>query len=103
MKRLALALPLILLACAQPVTVVRAVDDRPRLLVEGAPAGAQLFIDGKGVGDAAAYAGNPGVLLVEPGTHVVEVKVGGNLVFSQKLFFGGGEQRKIAVGPGSGK
>jgi hypothetical protein len=101
MKRVALAIPLLLLACSNPVTVVRAVDDRPRILVQGAPQGADLFIDGKPLGQAVSYSGNPGVLLVEPGTHLVEVKNGQKILLSQKLFLGGGEQRTVVVSYGA--
>jgi hypothetical protein len=100
MKLIVLAFPLVLLGCAEPVSNVRTVDDRSRLLVQGAPAGSQLYLDGKPVGDATAYAGDPGILLVEPGTHIVEVRRGDTLLFSQKIFFGGGEQRKIQVPAG---
>lgn len=97
MRIAALVLPLLLLACAEPVTVTRAVDNRPRILLRGAPQGAVLFLDGKPMGDAAAYAGDPGVLLVEPGTHVFEVKLADTLLLSQKVFLGGGEQRTLVV------
>jgi len=99
MKRLAFILPILLMACSDPITVVKAVDDRSRLKVEGAPPGAMLLIDGKSMGSAADYAGDPGVLLVDPGTHVVEIKAGDRLLLSQKVFFGGGEQRSIVVPP----
>jgi hypothetical protein len=92
---LVLALPLLLLACAEPVTRVQTVDDRPRLLLTGAPDGAVLFLDGRQVGPASAYGGQPGVLLVEPGTHIVEIRVGDRLLLSRKVFFGGGEQRRL--------
>jgi len=97
MRHALLALPLLLLACADPVTVVRAVDARSRLLVEGAPRGAILYIDGKPLGEAAAFGGNPGVLQVESGTHIIEIKEGERLLLSQKVFFGGGEQRTLVV------
>jgi hypothetical protein len=99
MKRAALALSLLLLGCKDPVTVVRAVDDRPRLLIAGAPQGAVLYLDGKAVGPADAYRGEPGVLLVEAGTHLVEVRLGDRVVLTQKVFLGGGEQRTVVVGP----
>jgi len=97
MKRLFLAFPLLCLACATPVTVVRTVDDRPRLLLQGAPEGAMLLVDGKPVGKASAFSGNPGVCLVEPGVHLLEVRLGGQVLVSQKAFFGGGEQRTLVV------
>ena len=96
MKRAILILPL-LLACADPVTNVRTVDARPRLLVQGAPMGAVLFVDGRPMGEASAYAGSPGVLLLEPGTHVVEIRAGQTLLLSQKVFLGGGEQRTLTM------
>ena len=96
MRRAILLLPL-MLACADPVTAVRTVDARPRILVQGAPAGAVLFVDGKPMGAAAAYSGAPGVLVREPGTHVVEIKAGETLLLSQKVFLGGGEQRTLTV------
>jgi len=101
MRRAILILPL-LLACADPVTVVRTVDARPRILVQGAPAGAVLYVDGKPMGEAAAYAGAPGVLVLEPGTHVLEIRAGDTLLLSQKVFLGGGEQRTVTV-PGVAK
>lgn len=97
MRTAALALPLLLLCCADPVTVTRVVDDRPRILLQGAPEGAVLFLDGRSMGSAAAYAGSPGVLLVEPGTHLLEVRLGETLLMSQKVFLGGGEQRTLVV------
>ncbi|BDU72014.1 hypothetical protein [Mesoterricola silvestris] len=97
MRTAVLALPLLLICCADPVTVTRAVDDRPRILLQGVPEGAVLFLDGKPMGSASAYAGNPGVLLVEPGTHLVEVRLGETLLMSSKVFLGGGEQRTLAV------
>lgn len=97
MRTAALALPLLLLCCADPVTVTRAVDDRPRILLQGAPEGAVLFLDGRSMGSAAAYAGSPGVLQVEPGTHLLEVRLGETLLMSQKVFLGGGEQRTLVV------
>ena len=97
MRHALLALPLLLLACAEPVTVVRTVDARPRLLIEGAPRGATLYIDGKPVGEADAFGGKPNVLPVEPGTHVIEVKTGDRLLLSQKVFLGGGEQRTLVI------
>lgn len=73
-------------ACAGPTTVVRTVDTRPAIAVVGAPAGAVLFLDGVAVGDPASYDGNPGVLRVEPGTHQIEIRVGGRAMFTERVF-----------------
>lgn len=74
------------LACAGPTTVVRTVDTRPAIAVVGAPSGSVLLVDGVSMGDPAAYDGNPGVLRVEPGTHQVEIVVGGKPAFTQRVF-----------------
>ena len=73
-------------ACAGPSTVVKTVDTRPAIAVTGAPAGSALFLDGLPMGDPAAFDGNPGVLRVEPGTHLLELKVDGKTVFQQQVF-----------------
>lgn len=74
------------LGCAGPTTVVRTVDTRPAIAVVGAPNGSVLYLDGVLVGDPAAYDGNPGILRVEAGTHQVEIRAGGQTVFTQKVF-----------------
>jgi hypothetical protein len=78
---------LCLAACAMPSTVVRTPDTRPSLAVEGAPAGAILFVDGVRVGEAILYDGEPNVLLVEPGTHTVTVRAAdGTELLEQKVY-----------------
>jgi hypothetical protein len=73
-------------ACAGPSTVVKTVDTRPAIAVVGAPSGSALFLDGLPMGDPATFDGNPGVLRVEPGTHLVELRVDGKTVFQQRVF-----------------
>jgi hypothetical protein len=87
MTRKILILAVLALACAMPQTVVRTPDTRPSLAVAGAPAGAVLFVDGEPAGAASAYDGHPTVLLVEPGSHEVDVRDGaGNVLHRQKVF-----------------
>ena len=87
MRSLLCALALAFAACAMPSTTVRTPESRPSLAITGAPAGSQLFVDGNAMGDAGAYDGNPKVLLVEPGTHVVDVRDGsGRVLFEQTVF-----------------
>lgn len=83
--------------CKMPNTTVQTVDGRSTLKLVGAPAGAVIFLDGNLVGNAEAYVGDPKVLSVEPGTHLVEVKKGGKILVSQRVFFGGGEMRSISI------
>lgn len=73
--------------CAMPSTVVRTSDTRPSLAVRGAPSGSFLFVDGQNAGRAGVYDGQPNVLMVEPGTHEVDVRdPGGQVVFRQRIF-----------------
>jgi hypothetical protein len=77
---------LLLVGCPMPQTVVRTTDTRPSIAVAGAPPGSTLWVDGRQVGPAPAYA-LPNALLVEPGTHDVEVRdPAGGVVFRQKVF-----------------
>lgn len=103
MKGAVLALPLLLLACADPVTQTRTVDDRARVRLQGATPGTTLYIDGESMGDAAAYAGKPGVIRVASGTHLFEVKRGETVLLSEKVFLGGGEQRTVVVAAPAGR
>ena len=89
------------LGCVAPRTNTQVVDGRPRVMVKDAPKGAQLFVDGNSMGQADSYDGVPSVLVLEPGTHLVEVKIGERLLFSQRIFFGGGELRTISITGGS--
>lgn len=74
-RRLAAAVSLVaLVSCSMPSTTVRTTDTRPSLAIEGAPDGAILYVDGQKIGEAVRYDGQPNVLLVEPGTHVVSVR-----------------------------
>ena len=92
LRRLFLAALVLGAACALPSTVVRTPDSRPGLAISGAPAGSLLLVDGKSAGEARRYDGGPGessprVLLVEPGTHEVEiVDAAGKVLFRQRVF-----------------
>ena len=83
--------------CAMPRTGTQVVDGRSRMIVKDAPKEALLYVDGVVMGQAGSFDGDPSVLLLEPGTHLVEVKAGDRLLFSQRVFLGGGELRTISV------
>ncbi len=95
-----LALITVTVGCVSPRTITQTTDGRPKILIKGAEKGALLFVDGTLMGQAASYSGDPSILLLEPGTHVIEVKAGDRLLFSQRIFFGGGEIRTISVSGG---
>ncbi len=76
-----------LAACAMPNTAVRTTDTRPGLAFEGAPDGSVLYVDGQRIGDPNQYDGQPDILTVEPGTHVVVVKgADGAPLFERKVY-----------------
>lgn len=83
--------------CKMPNTTVQTIDGRSTIRVTEAPSGAILFLDGKPIGPADAFSGDPNVLSVEPGTHIIEIKKDGATLLSQRIFFGGGEMRSISV------
>ena len=86
-KILAISLIILLAACSVPSTVVKTPDTRPSLAFEGAPEGAVLFLDGVRTGLASQYDGQPNVLLVEPGTHLVTVRgADGSVLLDQKVY-----------------
>ena len=91
MKIKALSLMIILAfltSCAMPVTSVKTVDTRPSISITGAPEGALLYVDGLNMGSAVQYDGlhNHNVLMIEPGTHKIEIKNNGALIYQQTIF-----------------
>ena len=82
--------------CAMPATIVKTVDTRPSILVAGAPDKSLLFIDGNNMGNAAQYAGNPSVLIVEAGTHKLVIVLDSKVIFSQTVFVES-EMKRITV------
>lgn len=86
--------------CAYPSKQSGAKDERPTIAVQGAPAGARLFVDGLDMGDAAGFNGKLGVLIVEPGTHVVEVRVGPRVLHSERIYVAGGDTRVVKISGG---
>ncbi len=98
---LAMFLLATLSACALPETSVRTGAVRPKLAFPNAAPDMILFIDGIAIGPAARYDGNPGVLLVEEGVHLLELKRGGQTIHSEKTLVSNGETRAININSGS--
>ena len=97
-----LLVAMMLSGCAYPIKQTHTVDDRPTIFVANPPSGAMLYVDGVEIGPAVEYNGDPNVLLLEPGTHRVEVRTGGQTLYSSDLFLGEGTQRKISL-PSQGR
>jgi len=99
MKRLLVSSLIMLLvcSCSYPTSEVRVLDDRPTIVVENAPKGALLFVDGLDMGQAGLYDGRKNALILEPGTHEIEVMNQGNVIHSERIFLGDGESKTLKV------
>lgn len=88
------SLPLILVfflltagCISMPETRVETTDSRPQIVIKGAPQNSILLVDGLRMGMANDYNGNPHVLRIESGTHVISiVSETGSLLHKQKVF-----------------
>ena len=89
-KSLCLILVVLLLAAgcmSMPETRVETTDTRPQIAIKGAPQNSVLLVDGLRMGMASHYNGNPNILRIEPGTHVISiVSETGALLHKQKVF-----------------
>ena len=75
-------------------------DSRPAIGVSGAPEGAALYVDGLRMGMASQYDGKENVLLVESGSHLVEVKsASGEVLLSETLFLSSSTTKVLTVQP----
>lgn len=78
---------LFLFNCSLPLTKVETGDSRPVLAIKGAPGSSKLYIDGLMVGNANDYDGSPHVLIIEPGTHEVDIRSSsGNSIYNQMIY-----------------
>ena len=61
----------------------------------------EIFIDGTSIGSGEAYdsggTGTQGVLAVSPGTHLVEIMKGSQMLYQRKVFLGTGVTRSITI------
>ncbi len=90
-------IPLVLLlaACTRPAVTVNTVDDRPHLQFTNARPSAILILDGATIGPAAIYDGAHQTLIVERGTHQVEIRDGDRILYSGPIYLGGDEAKTI--------
>ena len=84
-------------SCVYPTSTVRVTDDRPTITIQGAPEDAVLYVDGLSMGSVGRFDGDPEVLLLEPGTHKIEITSSGKVLLSEKMFFGSGAMKTISV------
>ena len=100
MKKLPILLPLILAGCQYPIATVSTVDAPPLLRVLGASPNAIVAVDGQSAGSAAAFGAGGKALAITHGTHLVEIRDGGSILFSSPVYFGEGVTKTIALSPG---
>lgn len=86
----------LLSACAMPTGTTTSKNENPGLLVEGAPQGAALVVDGLDMGPASAYS-RKRALAVLPGHHVVEIREGKTVIHREEVFVSAGAIRTISV------
>jgi hypothetical protein len=78
----------LVIGCAYPSSDVRVTDERPKIAVKNAPSDAVVYVDGLRMGLASKFNGEPGVLLLEPGRHKIEIKSGSRTLLSEDVFLG---------------
>ena len=83
--------------CSNPIEQVRVVDSRPSIVIEGAPGDSLVVVDGLSMGPANDFVEK--ALMLEPGTHFVEIMSDGLVVFSEKIFVSGAGTKTIKVPP----
>lgn len=97
-------IPLLLLltACSwfrhKPVT-----PDPTELVVNGAPAGSVLFVDGVAAAHENQSSVRPQVVTVAPGMHTVEVHQGDKVNYRENTYVAPGEKHIVIVLSGSGR
>jgi hypothetical protein len=98
-SRIAACLAAILIAasCSYPSSRTDIPDERPSLAFTNAPNDAVVYVDGQQMGLAPDFNGTDRVLLVEPGNHVVEVRVGSQVLLSRRVFLSGPATKTFVV------
>jgi hypothetical protein len=87
-------------ACSYPVEQVRTPDERPGVLVEGAPPGAVVLVDDLLAGSANSPGGGAQIIRIEAGTHVVAVTANGQTLLSQRIFVSGDATKTLTIQAG---
>jgi uncharacterized lipoprotein YajG len=86
-----------LAACSMPATTVETVSEKPRLQFSGAPADAEVVIDGTALGKAQDFDGHRQNLLIATGMHRVVVRTPVRLLFAQDIYIGPDMTKTIAL------
>ena len=81
----------------------KALPPSPQLVVTGAPAGSEVFVDDVKNGQTAEVNDKPQVLKVTAGPHVVEIRSGSAVIYREQTYVGSGESRVIKVLSGTSR
>ena len=94
---IAVAAACIPLGCNYPAPArIESQDLRPTIAVRNAPRGSVLIVDGLEMGPARQYDGERQSLLVESGTHRIEVVArNGTVILSEEVFLGNSTHREF--------
>ncbi|MGX9219892.1 hypothetical protein ACWV27_16015 [Massilia varians] len=87
--------------CVQmPTEKQTVVDQRPQIsfrLAHEGQAGARVFLDRLDVGMAGDYAEGKATLRVLPGTHLVEVRMGSQVLLNERVYLADGVSRSFGL------
>jgi hypothetical protein len=97
----ALGLCLGMTACSYPVEQVRTTDERPGLLIQGAPPDAIVLVDGLAAGQVYGAGGVAQIIRIEPGTHAVAVSANGQTLMSERIFASDGSTKTLTLPAGA--
>jgi hypothetical protein len=77
--------------------------ETPEIIVTGAPAESIVFIDDVQQGEPASSNDKSEVLSVSEGTHKVQIRIGGRVVYREDEFVKSGDKRVVTVLSGSNR
>jgi len=86
-----------LAACSPPTHSVHTLDEKAQLAIANAPDKAEILVDGTPAGLARTYDGESNTLALTGGTHRIEIRLGGQALYSQPVFFGEGTTKTITL------
>lgn len=90
-------------ACSWFGSRKHAVPPPTEIVVTGAPADSTVFVDGSPAAAPTETNGQPQVLRVTVGSHVVEIHAGDKVVYREELDVSRGERRVVMVLSGSSR
>ena len=91
------AIFMVTFGCVHPSSQVRTIDDRPILVISGAPQAAVLYVDGIEMGLATNFDGDKNALRLKPGTHSVRVADSGRDYLNRQVYLGSGSIKTLTI------